>query len=140
MPVITDFVFPRSPEALTLPQNEESTFFLIFTTSNDPKTGQSWCPDVRAALPYLKASFASQDSPQAAWVEVGQRDPDALNRWRVSTNVYRTKWNVHNVPTLVRYQRIDGQVKETGRLVEREILDSKKLKDLIKPEQQIYSD
>ena len=35
------------------------------------------------------------------------------------------------MPTLVRYQRVDGEVIETGRLIEAEILDEKKLKDLI---------
>jgi hypothetical protein len=52
-------------------------------------------------------------------------------RWRDPKNVYRNNWNVHNVPTLVRYQRVDGEVKETGRLVEGEILDEKKLHDFI---------
>ncbi|KAH8651435.1 hypothetical protein BX600DRAFT_473564 [Xylariales sp. PMI_506] len=126
MPVVADFVFPESPEALALPRDAESAFFLLFTTSNDPVTNQSWCPDVRAALPHLQAAFASDASPQAAWVEVGQRP-----EWKVPTNVFRTKWNVHNVPTIVRYGRVDGQVKETGRLVESEILDAGKLQKLI---------
>lgn len=52
-------------------------------------------------------------------------------RWRVQTNVYRTVWNVHNVPTLVRYENVGGEVKETGRLVEGEILDDTKLQKLI---------
>lgn len=45
--------------------------------------------------------------------------------------MFRTTWNVHNVPTLVRYQRVDDEVKETGRLVEGEILDHGRLKGLI---------
>jgi hypothetical protein len=49
--------------------------------------------------------------------------------------VHRTKWNVNAVPTLVRYQRIDGEVKETGRLVEGELLDQKKLKELVAGQQ-----
>lgn len=55
----------------------------------------------------------------------------SLQRWRVPTNVFRTIWGVHNVPTLVRYERVDGEIKETGRLVEGEILDQGKLKALI---------
>lgn len=52
-------------------------------------------------------------------------------RWRDLSNTHRTKWNVNAVPTLVRYQWVDGQVKETGRLIEGELLDQKKLKDFI---------
>jgi len=35
------------------------------------------------------------------------------------------------VPTLVRYQRAGAEVKETGRLVEDELLDQEKLKELV---------
>lgn len=55
---------------------------------------------------------------------------DAI-RWRIPTNVFRTTWSIHNVPTLVRYQRVDGDVKETGRLVEGEILVEQRLKHLL---------
>ena len=53
------------------------------------------------------------------------------SRWRDPNNVFRTKWNVNNVPTLVRYERVDGKVKETGRLTENEILDGQQLQALI---------
>lgn len=45
--------------------------------------------------------------------------------------MYRTKWKVNAVPALVRYQRVDGEVKETGRLLEGELLDQKKVAELI---------
>ena len=32
--------------------------------------------------------------------------------------MYRTKWGVNAVPQLVRYQRVGGEIKATGRLVE----------------------
>lgn len=48
-------------------------------------------------------------------------------RWRDPKNVYRTNWNVHNVPALVRFERIDGEVSATGKLIEGEILDKAKL-------------
>jgi len=38
------------------------------------------------------------------------------------------------VPTLVRYQRVNGDVRETGRLVEDEILKEGNLHDLINGE------
>lgn len=52
-------------------------------------------------------------------------------RWKDKSNIFRTKWNVNNIPTIVRFERADGQVKETGRLVEAEILDEKKLGEFI---------
>ena len=57
---------------------------------------------------------------------------DVVCRWRQNTNPVRTKWNVHNIPTVVRYQRVDGKIQETGRLVEGEILNERKLGALIK--------
>ncbi len=54
------------------------------------------------------------------------------SRWKDKNNVYRTKWNVHNVPTVVRFETVSGVVKETGRLVEDEILNEKKLGNFIR--------
>ena len=34
--------------------------------------------------------------------------------------MYRTKWSVKAVPQLVRYQRVDGEIRATGQLVEDE--------------------
>ncbi|KAI9147241.1 Thioredoxin domain-containing protein C21C3.12c [Paramyrothecium foliicola] len=120
MPAVNGFSLPASPAALAPSQD---TFFIAFITSDDPSTGQAWCPDVRAALPHLKAAFSEASSPDVAFVQVGQRP-----EWKDPSNVFRTKWNVNNVPSLVRYERADGQVKETGRLVEDEILDEQRLK------------
>ncbi|KAI8304515.1 Serine/threonine-protein kinase pkn1 [Colletotrichum sp. SAR11_240] len=89
---------------------------------------ESWCPDVRAALPHINAAFSAETAPNMAFVEVGQRP-----EWKVPTNVYRTKWDVHNVPTIVRYQLVNGEIKETGRLVEGDILDKGRLQALIQP-------
>lgn len=54
------------------------------------------------------------------------------NRYKTPDNFYRTNWNINFVPTLARYERVDGEVKETGRLVEGELLDKKRIYDLIK--------
>ena len=51
--------------------------------------------------------------------------------------MYRTKWHVSAKPTLVRYQRVDGDVKEVGRLVEAELMDHKKIEELIRGQQLI---
>lgn len=63
------------------------------------------------------------------------------NRWKNPHNVFRTQWNIHNVPVLVRYElvavAVEGnttttkQVKEVGRLVEGEILDERRLQELV---------
>ena len=56
--------------------------------------------------------------------------PDSLS-WRRPDNVYRKKWNVTNVPTLVRYEQVSGEIRETGRLVEGHILDPSRLAALL---------
>ncbi|SPN98659.1 related to Thioredoxin domain-containing protein C21C3.12c [Cephalotrichum gorgonifer] len=120
MPILADFSLPASPASLPVPNEPNAKFFLTFVASDDPVTKQSWCPDVRAALPVIKATFSADGAPTTAFVEVGQRP-----EWKKPTHVVRTKWNVHGVPTVARYERVDGEIKETGRLVEHEILDSK---------------
>jgi hypothetical protein len=52
---------------------------------------------------------------------------NSFYRWKDPKNIYRTQWNVNNVPALVRYQLINGEVSETARLIEAEILDKAKL-------------
>lgn len=55
-----------------------------------------------------------------------------LYRYKSPDNVFRTsKWNVPNVPTLARYERVDGEVKEIGRIIEGELLDKDKVDKLI---------
>ncbi|KAK7718930.1 Thioredoxin domain-containing protein 17 [Diaporthe eres] len=73
MTIISSFTLPATASALALPVNSQTPFFITFTTSDLPETGQSWCPDVRAALPHLKAAFSAEGSPEMAFVEVGQR-------------------------------------------------------------------
>ncbi|TVY84001.1 Thioredoxin domain-containing protein [Lachnellula suecica] len=139
MPISQNFQLPQSAQQLPLPNGPNHKFFIVFISSTDPATKLSWCPDVRAALPHINAAFSAVDGPEVALVEVGQRpeygSPKILlmifDRWKEAGNIYRTIWNVHNVPTLVRYERINGEVAETGRLVEDEILDAKRLRTLV---------
>lgn len=44
------------------------------------------------------------------------------NRWRRPTNVYRTRWNIKGVPTMVRYREVDGEVTEDGRFEGSDVL------------------
>ncbi|QKX61770.1 uncharacterized protein TRUGW13939_08926 [Talaromyces rugulosus] len=127
MPIITNFTLPPSQDALTLPPDSNSAFFIAFLASRDPSTGQPWCPDVRASLPHLTAAFSGDTAPQVAFVDVGQRD-----EWKNPSNIYRTDWKVSGVPTLVRYERVDGRVKDVGRISEVEILDKKQFSTFIK--------
>ncbi|KAL4995338.1 hypothetical protein BDV10DRAFT_174944 [Aspergillus recurvatus] len=129
MPVTATYTLPSNPESLHLPVNSEnatSTFFISFHASVDPNTSKPWCPDVVAAIPHLNEVFSAPGSPDVAFVEVGQKP-----EWKDLSNVYRTRWNVNNVPTLVRFENVNGTVKETGRLVEGEILDRKKLGEFV---------
>lgn len=41
--------------------------------------------------------------------------------------MYRKQWGVKALPQLVRYQRVGGEVKATGELVENEVNDDEKL-------------
>ncbi|OJJ56106.1 hypothetical protein ASPSYDRAFT_60209 [Aspergillus sydowii CBS 593.65] len=125
MPVITDFPLPSSATALQL-SAENPVTFLSFHASPDPNTGKPWCPDVVAALPHLQEVFSTPQAPQVAFINVGQKD-----EWKDLSNVYRTKWNVGAIPTLVRYELVDGDVKETGRLVEAQILDRARLSKFV---------
>lgn len=190
MTILKSFPLPSSPSALQIPNEKEkdsppSNFFIAFLASKDPLTNQPWCPDVRAALPILEATFQEPTTsqgegrkeeeegkkstttppPVVAFIEVGQKTEyvfsffspyfflSALfflffshffsflwekNRWKNPHNVFRTQWNIHNVPVLVRYESVGEntatttkQVKEVGRLVEGEILDERRLQELV---------
>jgi hypothetical protein len=54
-----------------------------------------------------------------------------IPRWNNPQNVYRTTWGTKNIPALVRYQQVNGEVTETGRLVEGEILNKEGLRAFI---------
>ncbi|KAJ5584213.1 uncharacterized protein N7459_004013 [Penicillium hispanicum] len=124
MPIPEFFSLPATPKQLTLPESADPKLFIAFVSSKDPNTKLPWCPDVRAALPHLQAAFAEDSAPNLAIVEVGQQAEDPKN-------ISRTSWNVTNVPTLVRYQRVNGAVAETGRLIEGQILDKAGLQEFI---------
>ncbi|EMF11892.1 uncharacterized protein SEPMUDRAFT_26035, partial [Sphaerulina musiva SO2202] len=158
MTILKSFPLPSSPSALQIPNEKEkdsppSNFFIAFLASKDPLTNQPWCPDVRAALPILEATFqetttsqgaegeeekeegkkSTTTPPVVAFIEVGQK-----TEWKNPHNVFRTQWNIHNVPVLVRYELVGEntatttkQVKEVGRLVEGEILDERRLQELV---------
>ncbi|KAJ9103713.1 hypothetical protein QFC20_004717 [Naganishia adeliensis] len=95
--------------------------FLVFYSAITPATGQMWCPDCRVVESTVKNTFDGPDKPKAVILWYERED------WRRPDNEARTKWNVQNLPTILRLE--DG--KETGRLVESAILDSKKLQNLV---------
>ncbi|KAJ5460195.1 uncharacterized protein N7458_001747 [Penicillium daleae] len=122
MPIIKNFTLPASARLLEVPDAPNAKLFLAFISGDDVITKQPWCPDVRAALPHIDAAFTAPDAPTVALVSVGEKPV-----WKDPKNIYRTQWNVNNVPALVRYQRINGEVSETARLIEAEILNKAKL-------------
>lgn len=71
MPIQT-ISLPGSPDALPVENDANAKLYLTFVTSEDPATKQSWCPDVRAAMPAINGAFSADAAPTAALVEVGQ--------------------------------------------------------------------
>lgn len=69
---------------------------------------------------------------------------DTVVRWRDAKNPWRQDpWRIINIPTVARYERdAAGEVKEVGRLIERNILDGQRLQQLVwrKNDQGIYAD
>ncbi|CAI7611924.1 unnamed protein product [Penicillium glandicola] len=124
MPIIKNFTLPSSAKKLAL--SGDSKLFIAFISSPDPITKQPWCPDVRAALPYINEAFAGDDTPELAIIEIGKKP-----EWANPRNVYRTTWGTKNIPALVRYEKVNGDVTETGRLVEGEILSQQRLRAFI---------
>ncbi|KAH8881695.1 thioredoxin-like protein 5 [Thozetella sp. PMI_491] len=124
MPIVSDFVLPDSAKFLPLGDGPAKKFFIAYVASADPATGQPWCPDVRVALPLITTIFSAEDAPEAALVRVGQKP-----EWKDPNNFYRTNWDVQFIPTLVRYQTVDGQVKEVARLDGDDILDENKIRE-----------
>ncbi|CDM29252.1 hypothetical protein DTO013E5_5948 [Penicillium roqueforti] len=124
MPITKNLTLPSSAKDLTV--NPDSKLFIAFISSPDPITKQPWCPDVRDALPHINKAFAGDDAPDLAIIEVGQKP-----EWNNPQNVYRKTWGTKNIPALVRYEQVNGKVTETGRLVEGEILNKKKLREFI---------
>jgi hypothetical protein len=55
-----------------------------------------------------------------------------MSRWKALDNVYRKEWNINAVPTLVRYQRVGREVKETGRLVEADVVNDSKFSEFVR--------
>ena len=73
MPVLQYFDTPASAKSLELPHDSKAKFFVVFISSTDAATKQSWCPDVRRILPHVVAAFTSNDAPELAVIHVGQR-------------------------------------------------------------------
>ncbi|CZT09533.1 hypothetical protein WAI453_004769 [Rhynchosporium graminicola] len=125
MPLLGRIIAPATVRELNV-SGPGRPLFVTFISSNHPETGKSWCPDVRTALPILNAAFASREAPEMVYIEVGQRP-----EWKAQ-NAFRTDWNLHNVPTLVKFERVDGEVKETARLEEEGIKDKQSLDHFVK--------
>ncbi|KAF3934441.1 hypothetical protein ABW19_dt0200184 [Dactylella cylindrospora] len=111
--------------------------FVLFIASNDPATGQPWCPDVRAALPVIERVF-EEDDEEKLWyvVEVGVKEV-----WKqpLPVNEIKKAWGIGNIPTLARYDLVnvdkpdgEGQLARFTRkfLVEEECEDEELLRGL----------
>ncbi|OXG19425.1 hypothetical protein C366_02271 [Cryptococcus neoformans Tu401-1] len=112
--------YPHVFNALNGPTAPAISYIVFYSNIVD---GQMWCPDCRAVENVVKEAFDAPDKPNAAIFWVGNRQ-----EWRTPNNQARTEWNVNSVPTILRLE--NG--KETGRLVEDEILDKARLQAFIK--------
>lgn len=86
MTILKSFPLPSSPSALQIPNEKEkdsapSNFFIAFLASKDPLTNQPWCPDVRAALPILEATFQEPTTSQ----EEGEEGKEEKEEGKKST-------------------------------------------------------
>lgn len=85
MTILKSFPLPSSPSALQIPNEKErdsspSNFFIAFLASKDPLTNQPWCPDVRAALPILEATFQDTTTSQGAEGEEGKNEEEGSKK------------------------------------------------------------
>ncbi|GHJ85424.1 hypothetical protein NliqN6_1826 [Naganishia liquefaciens] len=119
MPLIST-PYPQVMNGLFGPDARQPVF-LVFYSAVIPATGQMWCPDCRDVEATVKETFDRADKPKAIIVWLERED------WRRPDNEARIKWNVQNIPTILRLE--DG--KETGRLVESAILDATRLKSFV---------
>ncbi|KAK1997655.1 hypothetical protein LX36DRAFT_657301 [Colletotrichum falcatum] len=70
MPINASSALLEAANALLfLPNSPTAAFFITFTTSNHPGTGDSWCPDVRPDLPHIKAAFSAGSAREMAFVK-----------------------------------------------------------------------
>ncbi|KAH5734185.1 hypothetical protein HBI17_203330 [Parastagonospora nodorum] len=127
MAIIENFEVPKSAQDLPLATEANIPFFILFLASIDPATNQSWCSDVRASLPLLNRIFSDPSGPVVHYTYVGSR----AEYKEVPGSRFRSDWDIPYVPTLVRYERTDGSVKEISRLVEGELLNEVQVRSLI---------
>ncbi|KAH9863989.1 hypothetical protein J1614_009922, partial [Plenodomus biglobosus] len=128
---------PPASDPTSSNKTKHKPFILIFLSSADPVTGELWCPDVRAAMPVLGRVFGGPGAGRGGdegdvvdvdggWVWVGGRE-----EYKSPTNTHRTAWQINAIPCVVRYERVDGVVREVGRLVEGEVLEEEALRALV---------
>jgi len=104
----------------SLPDTGSGKSFLIFYSSRDDGD-RMWCPDCRDVEELVQKSF-NDSSEKGFVIYVGQRA-----EWKTPENKYRLSHNIQSIPTIARLE--DG--KETGRLVENEILQPGNLEKFI---------
>ncbi|WVR07957.1 hypothetical protein IAU60_005000 [Kwoniella sp. DSM 27419] len=112
--------YPHVMNSINGPTAPAKTFLVFYS---DVVDGRMWCPDCRDVEQTVKDAFDAPDKPKGIIYWVG-----TVAEWRTPKNKARVDWNVNSVPTILRIE--NG--KETGRLVESEIMDKQRLADLLK--------
>ncbi|KAF5648443.1 duf953 domain protein [Fusarium tjaetaba] len=125
MPVLND-VQLAGPKDLAPLVGSGEPIYVILTSSNDEETGVPWCSDVRAALPLLKETFDKPAGPKAIYESVGPRPG-----WKKPDNPHKLAWSISAIPTVIRFELRNGEIVETGRLVEAQVYEEGKLQSFV---------
>ncbi|ETS74403.1 hypothetical protein PFICI_14269 [Pestalotiopsis fici W106-1] len=104
--------------------NVGDSAYIFFICDNDASTGKPWCPDVRAAIPVVQKYFEKRPE-EILVVSVGQ-----LPQWKSPDSIFRTKWDLKAIPTLVKYTRTQDGVSQQ-QVVEKDVKDEGLLKALV---------
>ncbi len=113
--------------ALESQQQASARGYFLFFGSDDPETGESWCPDCVTADPLIRAVVTRED-PEAVLHEcpVGLR-----SAWKgVENHSYKVHpvWRLERIPTLI---LLEAGI-ERGRLVEADCADEAAIAAFVK--------
>jgi hypothetical protein len=95
--------YPQLLSSISSPSSDQPVYLICYSDP-DPSTGKLWCPDCRDVQEPVKAFFSAPESPKGIIYWVGQRP-----EWRSPENPARVRWNVHNVPTILKLMEVSEQ-------------------------------
>ncbi|KAL1916199.1 uncharacterized protein VTP21DRAFT_5816 [Calcarisporiella thermophila] len=106
--------------------NEGKRLFVLFFGTEDPQTGESWCPDCVIAEPAIRSSLSKSTKAQGKDTLLIECPVGPRSEWKNNpTHPYRvdSATKVTGVPTLIRWTQNGAG----DRLVEEECADAARL-------------